>query len=205
MQEDIIQQLHTIFNEGYQFVIWHDKNGDFVDSIKDLTLDGVTVVWEEENRRFDLKYRINTELTDQKVLFYRREILPPEKDWFADVEQYAYKFRADALSLLLRDLGIESGRGLEGAIRKHQKFLSKKTNIRKFKEYSANIKNDNQVELVCMALALGINNYPTLEHILIAAIEMIHEDNLEQLFEKLDESGTTEVFLSIVEGIFGFP
>lgn len=113
------------FYEEHRVVFWNDPRAEFLESLPDTTPEGVTVIRPDEEGSLATKIRIEIVEPQTKFLVYSPYEEPvPEKDWLLDVRLYSKTFTADAASLILSDLGLES-QTLRAHIAKRMLFFAK--------------------------------------------------------------------------------
>ncbi len=176
-QTDIQTELMRLFDEAGnagRVVVWHDPDGEFVESVGELDLPGVELILERENELFSLKRALNEELLGRRILLYRPRERRLEGDWLADVEVRSTPFSADYASIQLRELGAADTPEMRSELKARKKWLSKKTHVRKLLALRDSFAVPQELELAIMAVELGADaagSVPVLVRYLIAARE----------------------------------
>lgn len=112
------------FYEEHRIVFWNDPRGEFLESLADTAPEGVTVIRPDETGALAAKIRIEIDEPQTKFLVYSPHEEPvPEKDWLLDIRLYSKTFTADAASLILDELGLES-QTLRSHIAKRMPFFA---------------------------------------------------------------------------------
>lgn len=104
----LAEELNALLEQG-RIVTWLDRNGEYaedLDAVREL-LDDATLITINANL-FETKLRIFAEDTKSRYVLYRGGELPPlEEDLLADVRCGYPTFKADASTLLVRELGVD--------------------------------------------------------------------------------------------------
>jgi len=103
---NIIEKLTEFFTES-RIVFWHDPDGEFAETVTELSLPDVTLVRLDQVGFLALKTRLEITEPEGKFLLYSPTTEPlNEEDWLLDIRLYSRTFRADKASLLLHELGL---------------------------------------------------------------------------------------------------
>ena len=99
----ITDALDQVFNdEQVRIVFWNDPDGEFVESLADIELEGVEVLKLDEVGALEAKVRIEQEDPAGRYLLYSPAEEPDyEDDWLLDMRLYGRSFRADRASIIL--------------------------------------------------------------------------------------------------------
>lgn len=130
------QRIQTALVTLYQdcsVVFWHDIDAEFGTSIDELQVDGVQVLRIDDIPTLRVKLQLEAR-PDQRWLLYSNQPEPePTKDWLLDVRLRAKAFRADAMSILLEDLGLGT-QSLRAHLKNRAKFLRAKDRVDRLKK-----------------------------------------------------------------------
>lgn len=176
---------------GTAVVMWFDPNGEFYDALGELELpNGVELLVEEPNRLFELKCRLNQDLSGQKLLVYRRRARGELADnWLADVELYAEPFQADATSLLLGEIGAADSYAMRAEAEALRPFLRKARTVKRLRELAPAYKRPEQLRLAALACALGKDVSSELQEVLVNYLVRINSEGAEAAVVALKASG----------------
>ena len=124
--------LGQVFNdEQVRVVFWNDPDGEFVESLPDIALEGVKVLKLDEIGALEVKVRIEQEDPAGRYLLYSPAEEPDyEDDWLLDMRLYGRSFRADRASIILRELGL-AHHNLRQHLAKRRKFFDNKERLHK--------------------------------------------------------------------------
>jgi len=122
---------------GQRAVFWHDIDSEFSASVQALSQgSGVRLIRLDEQPALRTKIDIEADLKagdDSRWLLYSNLPEPiPTDDWLLDLRLRSKSFRADATSILLEDLGLES-LALAPHLKLRQRFLRAKDRIDRLK------------------------------------------------------------------------
>ena len=128
----ITDALDQVFNdEQVRVVFWNDPDGEFVESLADIELEGVEVLKLDEVGALEAKVRIEQEDPAGRYLLYSPAEEPDyEDDWLLDMRLYGRSFRADRASIILRQLGL-AHQHLRQHLAKRRKFFDNKERLHK--------------------------------------------------------------------------
>ena len=123
----ITDALDQVFNDDHvRIVFWNDPNGEFVESLPDIALEGVEVLNLDEVGALEAKVRIEQDDPAGRYLLYSPGEEPDyEDDWLLDMRLYGRSFRADRASIILQELGL-SRQHLRQHLAKRRKFFDNK-------------------------------------------------------------------------------
>ena len=126
----IKSNLDRIFANGSRIVLWRDEDGEFVEMLPGLDLEGVELRRVDEIPMLALKTEIELEKPGQPFLLYETGPRPdPEEDWLLDIRLYAETFAADRSTMILRELGLMQ-QSLRDHIAARGKFFARRSGSR---------------------------------------------------------------------------
>ena len=128
----ITDALDQVFNDDHvRIVFWNDPNGEFVESLPDIALEGVEIINLDEVGALEAKVRIEQEDPAGRYLLYLPAEEPDyEDDWLLDMRLYGRSFRADRASIILQELGL-AHQHLRQHFAKRRKFFDNKERLHK--------------------------------------------------------------------------
>lgn len=154
----LAEELNALLEQG-RIVTWLDRNGEYVDdldAVREL-LDGATLITMNANL-FETKLRIFAEDTKSRYVLYRGGELPPlEEDLLADVRCGYPMFKADASTLLVRELGVDPA--LATVIDEYAPFFNSSARVADLKKHlgaigDADKRSDRKTFLAAMSAVL---------------------------------------------------
>ena len=131
----ITETLEKIYREdgGKRIVFWNDADGEFTENLDALVPEEVEVLRPDLVGSLAAKIRLEIEEPERKFLVYSPSAQPaPEDDWLLDIRLYSKTFTADAASLLLNELGLQT-QTLRAHLSERKAFFSSKERLAKLK------------------------------------------------------------------------
>ena len=184
------EELNALLEQG-RIVTWSDRNGEYaddLDAVQEL-LDGATLIAINANL-FETKLRIFAEDTKSRYVLYRGGELPPlEEDLLADVRCGYPTFKADASTLLVRELGVDPA--LAAVIDKYAPFFNSTARVAELKKHLGTIndadkRSDRKTFLAAMS-AVQLKTQQRSFSVLFAKLASKMQDNpLDELKWGLD-------------------
>ena len=205
-QTDIQTELMRLFEEAGdagRVVVWHDPDGEFAESVKELDLPGIELVVERENELFSLKRELNEDLAGRRILLYRPRERHLEGDWLADVDVRSTPFSADYASIQLRELGAADTPEMRSELKARKKWLSKRTNVRKLLALRGSFAVPQELELAIMAVTLGAEAAEPVP-VLVRYLSEAHEQGGLEALAPLEAAGVEDSFRAAVRAWTGF-
>lgn len=205
---DIQSELQRLFGagdpaQGGTIVVWHDPDGEFVETVDALELPGIEVVHEEHNKLFALKRLLNDSLDGRRILLYRQRSRRLDGDWLADIEARAASFAADYASIQLRELGAADTADMREVLRAHKAFFAKKTNIKKIARLAESYETPAHLEVAVMAAALSAEE-ATAQAVLRAYLIVAEAKSGTEALDMLATVGAADSFKAAAAAWTGF-
>lgn len=186
----LAEELNALLGKG-RIVTWLDHNGEYaedLDAVQEL-LDDATLIIINANL-FETKLRIFAEDTKSRYVLYRGGELPPlEEDLLADVRCGYPTFKADASTLLVRELGVDPT--LAAVIDEYAPFFNSTARVAALKKHLGTIndadkRSDRKTFLAAMSAVL-LNTEQRSFSVIFAKLASKMQDNpLEALKWGLD-------------------
>ena len=180
---DIENKLNELFSfEENRIIVWFDSEKEFVEDIHNLKIDANTILL-DNSPVIETKYLI--ESNNEKYLLYtNKDNISLESNFFGDIFNYAYKFSADKISIILSDLEIPNE--FKTIISDYSKFFNAKDRINDFKRLNIKHYSEDNISLgvICAALKETTLKFEiVLRKILTAGFE---DNKYLSLLEKYD-------------------
>ena len=186
----LAEELNALLGKA-RIVTWLDHNGEYaedLDAVQEL-LDDATLIIINANL-FETKLRIFAEDTKSRYVLYRGGELPPlEEDLLADVRCGYPTFKADASTLLVRELGVDPT--LAAVIDEYAPFFNSTARVAALKKHLGTIndadkRSDRKTFLAAMSAVL-LNTEQRSFSVIFAKLASKMQDNpLEALKWGLD-------------------
>ena len=124
--------LARVFDEeSTRVVFWNDPDGEFIEALPSIALEGVSILQLSQIGSLEAKIRIEQDDADGRYLLYSPTEEPDyEEDWLLDMRLYGRSFRADRASIILQELGV-AHQHLRQHLTKRRKFFDNKERLHK--------------------------------------------------------------------------
>ena len=210
---DVVQitdALGQVFNdEQVRVVFWNDPDGEFVESLPDIALEGVKVLKLDEIGALEVKVRIEQEDPAGRYLLYSPAEEPDyEDDWLLDMRLYGRSFRADRASIILRELGL-AHQNLRQHLAKRRKFFDNKERLHKLTNLVT--PEDSELDLDRKMLAVVAKaDQPELFNIVRTLFHSMARDGALDLeasppaWAQIEKFELDEPFWAMVKAAFGY-
>ena len=136
MSQRVADALTTAFST-HSVVFWHDADGEFTFSVKNLLPDTIELLYLDDLPALSIKLQLERAAPRARFLLYSAKPAPdPASDWLLDIRLRSRSFHADNASILLEDLGLTSQQ-LRGHLKERAKFLKSKDRVDRLKRWVA--------------------------------------------------------------------
>lgn len=206
IQTELMRRFEAAdLDDAPALVVWDDPEGEFEEALDGLDLPGVEILRDEDGSRFSIKRRLNALGAGKRALLYRKRAAHDVRgDWFADVVYYAQHFQADLASLQLEELGCADTSDMRAALRQHQAFLSKKTNMKRLRSLREGFDTPNELHVAVMAAALGKGVCAEYANVIAVYLCRALDEGGEVPYRALEDAGAAAAFESMLSRATGF-
>ena len=161
---DIKKELQARFNkplpDNYQrrIIFWQDPDREFESLADELSFDGVKILKLTGKNNFAAKQLLSETDTYSNYLVYNPISYSDIRDnWLLDIELYSEEFRADLLSIRMRELGMPSTNQMRKAMKSYNKFFDNKERAAKLAAFQSSYANVGQLHIDILAVLAGTN------------------------------------------------
>lgn len=127
-----IEEALTKRFESHRVIFWYDEKREFTDLYQETALDGVEKIQVDGNE-FEVKYIINKQKTDNKLLIYIPGPKPAnEENWLLDMELAHHVFHTNQEALILQEISLDYH--FKDLVTQHLEFFKAKDRMTKLKE-----------------------------------------------------------------------
>ena len=198
MSTDIVEKLKERFaaplpdNYKRRILFWKDPDGEFADQVDGLCPEGVRVLKLTGRNNFAAKQLLSETDTDSDYLVYDPLSHPDVRDdWLLDVELYSEEFRADLLSIRMRELGMAPTPQLRKAMKGYSRFFENKERVAKLAAFGSGYTNVGQlhIDILAVLAGTGSNTAPgVIRAVLMGGLEAEGNEALASIRKFGDES-----------------
>ena len=206
----IIDTLDRVFNnERVRIIFWNDPDGEFVELLPDIALEGVEVLNLDKIGALEAKVRIELDDPAGRYLLYSPAEEPDyENDWLLDMRLYGRRFRADRASIILRELGL-ARQHLRQHLAKRRKFFDSRERLHKLTSLVS--PEDSELDLDCKMLTVVAKaDQPELFNIVRTLFHSMTEDGASDLeaslptWTQIEKFELDEPFWAMVKSVFRY-
>ena len=206
----ITDALDCVFNQEHvRIVFWNDPDGEFIESLPFIELDGVRVLKLDEIGALELKVRIEQDDPTGRYLLYSHSEEPDyENDWLLDMRLYGRSFRADRASIILEELGLVR-QHLRQHISKRRKFFLNKERHHKLKTLVSSEDSELDIDRKMLAVVVRadqpelFNILQTLSHSM-AAGDGPSLEAVPPTWAQIERLGLEKAFWAMIKSAFGY-
>src|SRR5690625_3995821 len=150
IQTSLEDKFNEILRDGEQrkIVFWQDIDKEFIDYFDKIEIDGVSVIHLHENNQFTIKHLLEEEDLHSSYLIYTNINTDSDENWLYDTVQYADTFHADWISLVMKELQIDTS--LRHIVHKHLPFFDAKERRNRLRRFEMNFDQGKILELAMM-------------------------------------------------------
>lgn len=204
---EIVQTLSKTYSNplsDYQkrrIVFWLDKDQEFLDVIEEIEIPDVIIHRLTKTNSFQTKHLLEEEDTNTNYLIYTTEELLTEDNWLIDTYLYSQSFYADKVSIIMRDIGIDSS--LRAIVKKYKKFFGSKERLRKLKSLGITQFTEETFEVALMSVLCNVKT-PNFEDVLKAVLmDTVDEEENKYILE-MEKFLDVKAFWKYVSKYYGF-
>lgn len=185
-------------------VFWNDPEKEFIDSIDEINIDGVTVFKLTDKNFFRAKKLLNDDSTGN-ILIYDTTNIDLHNDWLADA-RLIYKdeeVHFDYYSLLMDELCInQNSKALRDTVKQYDKFFKNEERKEKLHKISPSIQTTTELHLSILAT---LCNAKTIEIPEILFNVFTNNLNIEEnkFYKNIEIFGSTEILWKIINKYCG--
>ena len=206
---DALGRLFNDEDEPARIVFWNDPDKEFVESLPDITLEGVELINLDGAGALETKVRLEHEDPTGRYLLYSPTEEPDhEEDWLLDVRLYSRSFRADRASIILRELGLVH-QHLRQHLAKRRKFFDSRERLQKLKSLVSPEDLDFDLDRKMLAVVVKadqaerFNIVQTLFHSMIEG-DAADLETVPTAWTQLERFDLDEPFWTMVQSEFGY-
>ena len=152
--KQIEDRLNSEFTgERRKIVFWYDDKRDFVEDIEDLNLENAKIHYLTETNSFETKVLLERRDKESNYLIYASFAKPESKaNHLADTLKYSKEFIADWISLIMKDLGIDTK--YRPVLERHSPFFGARVRRNRFYRLGAEYNNEDSIEIALLSAAV---------------------------------------------------
>lgn len=202
--ETIVQDLNRRFNEPLpefykrRIIIWYDEDKEFEDKLEDIELFNAKLVILTGKNNFEVKKLIAVDDVTSNILIYNPISYENQDDnWLLDVELYSEEFRADLISMWIREMGLPSHPGIRKLVKQYKKFFKSKVRREKIANQSRTPTTPESLRFSIIASIAGVKNI-SLNSVMRKIMESGLDTDNNKIYQELINYGADEAFWELI-------
>ena len=206
IQAALRDQFAAPLKEFYKrrIVFWHDEDREFEKMVDEITIPGVTIIKLTGSNNFAVKkLLIHDDLTGNYLIYNPFAYEKQQDNWLRDIELWSEEYRADYLSMLMRELHAEPTANMRRAMKTYPKFMGSKDLLKKLKRIGRDYQQPLQLHTDVMAILCGLNGGSAQDVIIGVLAAGLDEENNTAL-TNIKQYGSIEIFWQIVQRYTGY-
>lgn len=187
-----------------RIVFWHDPEGEWKDTIEGMDLPKAKLLVMNGTNNFAAKKLLTVEDTTSDYLVYIPFPYETEEDnWLLNLELYSEEFRADLISIWMKELDLPKTPDMIRVVKKYRRFLDSEERRKLFVKLSHGISRPEQMDLAVMASLCGCDDAKP-ENIVKAVILGGLDMDSNEIYQKFLYYGTAVSFWVLIQQATGY-
>lgn len=181
MQETLNAHFRAPLKDYYKrrIVVWEDENGEFADTVAEMSLDNARILTIQRDRMFELRRQIEVDYADENLLLYcPLKFEKPQDNFLLDVFLYSETFRADYWSLLFDELGVDNTRPVRAYAKTVAAFFQSKERRTRLHSLRNRYANERELQTGIFCVLCGAKVYGFAEVLKAVLSCRADEENL---------------------------
>jgi uncharacterized protein (TIGR02687 family) len=208
--DKIIQELNGRFGaplpEFYKrhIIFWYDEEKEFIDKTDEMILANAKTVILTGTNNFEVKKLLCIEDTTSNYMVYcPLSYDKPEDNWLIDIELYSEEFRADLISIWMKEMGIPDTPALRKQVKHYRKYFNAKNRRDKITLQNKVPEVPAQLHMAVMGALSGLKDV-TPASIIKDVLKCGLDINTNCLYREFVSYGASEAFWSMVKQGTGY-
>jgi len=202
--------LSKVFNEeNTRIVFWNDPDGEFMDTVPSISLEGVSVLQLESVGALEAKIRVEQDEPTGRFLLYSSNEEPEyEDDWLLDIRLYSRSFRADRVSIILQELGLTQ-QSLRQHLSKRRKFFDSKERLSKLAAITTATDSELDLDRKMLSVVAKADQSELFNILRTLFHSMVVDDHVDleavpSAWEQIEKFDLDESFWRMIKSTFGY-
>lgn len=187
-----------------RIIFWQDEDREFEATLDELVLPDVKILKLTDTNNFAAKKLLLHDDTTSHYLVYNPfSYTDQQENWLRDVELFSESYRADYLSMLMNELGIEETPAMRKTVKLYTVFFENKERVAKLRRIGRMYQTPLQLHIDIMAVLAGLNG-GTAQQVLIAVFTAGLDEANNAVLHNIKRFGSIEAFWQLVRKYTGF-
>lgn len=187
-----------------RIVFWQDEDREFEKMVDEITIPDVTVIKLTGRNNFAVKKLLLHDDPAGNYLIYNPFSYEKQQDnWLRDIELWSEEYRADYLSMLMRELHVDATAAMRKTMKIYANFMESKELRRKLRKVGRDYQQPAQLHTDIMAILCGLNG-GSAQDVIIAVLAAGLDEESNAPLMKIREFGSIDDFWELVRRYTGY-
>lgn len=206
IQAALRQRFAAAMPEFYQrrIIFWHDEDREFEALAEQISIPDVTVVKLTGTNNFAVKkLLLHDDPTGNYLIYDPFSHAGPQDNWLRDIEKYSEEYRADLLSMQMRELNIVPSASMRRTVKQYAKFLESRERRQKLRRIGREYETPLQLHVDIMAVLAGVGG-GTAQDVLMAVLSGSLDVRQNTVLENIRKFGQIDAFWQLARKYTGY-
>lgn len=187
-----------------RIIFWQDEDREFEKMVDEITIPGVTIVKLTGSNNFAVKkLLLHDDLTGDYLIYNPISYEKSQDNWLRDIELWSEEYRADYLSMLMRELHVEPTASMRKTMKVYAKFMESKDLRKKLRRVGRDYQQPLQLHTDIMAVLCGLNG-GSAQDVIIAVLAAGLDEDSNAALNKIKKYGNIDAFWQLVRKYTGY-
>lgn len=192
--------------EFYQrrIIFWQDEERVFSSMVDEICLPDVKIIKLTGTNNFAVKkLLLHDDLTSNYLIYNPFSYANPQENWLRDIELFSEEYRADYLSMLMKELNINESPAMRKTVRLYTTFFENKERVAKLSRFGREYQTPLQLHIDIMAVLSGAEN-GSAQDVFIAVLSDGMDMETNEALTCIRKFGNLDAFWQLVRKYTGF-
>ena len=206
IQSELKERFAAPLPEFYQrrIIFWQDEEREFEGMVDELDLPEVKRVKLTRSNNFEVKkLLLHDDLTDDFLIYNPFSYENSKDNWLRDIELFSEEYRADYISMLMRELNVASSPAMRKTVKLYTKFLDNKERKGKLQKIGRSYEMPIQFHIDVMAVLAGVPG-GSAQEVFISVLSNGLEEESNTPIVNIKKFGNIDAFWQLVRKYTGY-
>lgn len=187
-----------------RIIFWYDEDREFEEKLEELALDNAKLVELTGSNVFEVKKLLVADDDSSNFLVYCPiSYETPDDNWLLNIALYSEEFRADLISIWMKEVDLPSTPDFRRLIKQYRKYFNAQPRRAAFAKLNQNITKPSQMHMAIMAAICGVTE-PHANSILRAVIGGGLDMQANAIYQGLVTYGADKPFWAMMKQATGY-
>ena len=187
-----------------RIVFWQDEDREFETMLDEIKIPGVKLVKLTGTNNFAVKKMLLHDDTTSDYLIYNPFSYPTQQEnRLRDIELFSEEYRADFISMQMRELSIASTPAMRKTVKLYSKFLENKDRVAKLRKIGREYQTPLQLHIDIMAVLSGLNG-GSAQDVFIAVLSAGLDEENNTVLNNIKKFGNIDAFWQLARKYTGY-